>query len=213
MLPVVSIVGTAHSGKTTFLEKLIKELKKRGYRVATVKHTSHDVSFDKPGKDSFRHVRAGSVAAAVSTDKEFALIKPIDEIPTIDDIVHYFGDSYDILLTEGFKRGSAPKIEVHRKEVGPPLAGGLTELIAVLSDEPLDVSVPQYSLEDYTAIADMLEEQHIKPCRQRVTVFADDRLLTGVEDENELSEKIIALLAPYLNKAREIRRLDIYLRR
>jgi len=70
MPPVVSIVGRAKSGKTTLLERLIGELTSRGYRVATIKHTPQGMSFDKPDKDSWRHLQAGSKATiACSPDK------------------------------------------------------------------------------------------------------------------------------------------------
>ena len=41
MIPIISVVGKSNVGKTTLLEKLLPELKKRGYRVATIKHDVH----------------------------------------------------------------------------------------------------------------------------------------------------------------------------
>ena len=120
MPPVVSIVGKSKSGKTTLMEKLIGELKSRGYRVATIKHTHHRLTFDEPHKDSWRHIQAGSEATVISSPDKVALMKPVTQEPTVDEIAHLIGEDYDIVLTEGFKRGNAPKIEVHRKEVGLP---------------------------------------------------------------------------------------------
>jgi molybdopterin-guanine dinucleotide biosynthesis protein MobB len=60
MTPVVSFVGNSGVGKTTFLEKLIREFKSRGYRVAAVKHDAHRFEIDYPGKDSWRLTQAGS---------------------------------------------------------------------------------------------------------------------------------------------------------
>jgi molybdopterin-guanine dinucleotide biosynthesis protein B len=54
MPPVVSIVGKSKSGKTTFVEKLVQELKSRNYRVATIKHIPRGINFDEPGKDSWQ---------------------------------------------------------------------------------------------------------------------------------------------------------------
>jgi len=42
MIPIISVVGKSDSGKTTLIERIIPELTKRGYRVATVKHDVHD---------------------------------------------------------------------------------------------------------------------------------------------------------------------------
>ena len=60
MPPIISIVGKSNSGKTTFLEKVVRELKRRGYRVAVVKHSTHDIKIDQPGKDTWRLAQAGS---------------------------------------------------------------------------------------------------------------------------------------------------------
>jgi molybdopterin-guanine dinucleotide biosynthesis protein MobB len=52
MIPIISIVGKSDAGKTTLIEKLVVELKRRGYRVATIKHDAHQFEIDHPGKDS-----------------------------------------------------------------------------------------------------------------------------------------------------------------
>jgi len=136
MLPIVSIVGKSKSGKTTLIEKLIRELNSRGYRVGTIKHTPEGMSFDEPGKDSWRHIDAGSEATAVSSPDKIVLIQPVAHDITLDEIAHFLGEDYDIILTEGFRQGSAPKIEVHRREVGLPLSN-IKKLIAIASDETL----------------------------------------------------------------------------
>ncbi len=156
MPPIVSIVGRAKSGKTTLIEKLIEELKSRGYRVATIKHASQGMTFDEPDKDSWRHIQAGSEATAVTSPDRVVLIKPVAEEATLDEIVPLFGEDYDIILAEGFKRGDAPKIEVHRREVGLPL-NNVKKLIAIVSDEPLETKARQFSLEDVKGLADLLE--------------------------------------------------------
>ena len=64
---ILSIVGKSKSGKTTLVEKIIAELKRRNYRVATIKHHSHPgFEIDHPGKDSWRHAQAGSDHAVVA---------------------------------------------------------------------------------------------------------------------------------------------------
>ncbi len=76
MPPIVSVIGNSESGKTNLIEKLIQELKSRGYRVATIKHIPQGVNFDEPGKDSWRHIQAGSEATAISSSDRIVLIKP-----------------------------------------------------------------------------------------------------------------------------------------
>ena len=162
MPPVVSIVGQSKSGKTTLIEALISELKSRGYRIATMKHSVHRLNFDKPDKDSWRHIQAGSDATAVVSPDQVVLIKLTAQESDLNDIARLLGEDYDIILTEGFKQSSAPKIEVHRKAVGPPLSQ-INNLIAIATDEPLETNTRQFSLRDIKGLADLLENSFIKP--------------------------------------------------
>jgi molybdopterin-guanine dinucleotide biosynthesis protein MobB len=161
MPPIVSIVGESKSGKTTLIEMLISELKSRGYRVATIKHSVHSLSFDKPGKDSWRHIQAGSAATAIVSPDEVVLIKTVTAKPELNEIARLFTDEYDIILAEGFKQSSAPKIEVHRKAAGPPLSH-VNNLIAIATDEPLETDIRQFPLNDIKGLADFLESGFIK---------------------------------------------------
>ena len=85
MSPVVSIIGRSKSGKTSLIEKLVAELKLRGYRVATIKH-AQEIDFE-PGKDSWRHLQAGSEATIVISPDEAVLVKPVTAVDALDDIV------------------------------------------------------------------------------------------------------------------------------
>jgi len=162
MPPVISIVGESKSGKTTLIEALISELKSRGYRLATIKHSVHRLNFDKPEKDSWRHIQAGSDATAIVSPDQVVLIKVAAQEPDLNEIARLLGDDYDIILTEGFKQSSAPKIEVHRKAVGPPL-NQINNLIAIATDEPLETKTRQFSLHDIKGLADLVENSFIRP--------------------------------------------------
>lgn len=161
MPPIISIVGKSSTGKTTFLEKLISELTHRGYRVATIKHSHHSISFDNPNKDSWRHAQAGAVATMVSSTTELQIIKPVPRELTVEELARHLGDDYDIILSEGFSRGKAPKVEVHRKEAGP-LLDVAANLFAVVTDEPLDTDAKQFALDDIKGITDLIIENFIK---------------------------------------------------
>jgi len=161
MPQIISVVGESKSGKTTLIEMLISELKSRGYRVATIKHSVHRLSFDKPSKDSWRHIQAGSDATAIVSPDQVVLIKPVSEEPDLKEIARLFGENYDIILAEGFKRSQAPKVEVHRKAVGLPLSR-ISNLIAIATDEPLETKTRQFSLNDIKGLADFLESDFIK---------------------------------------------------
>jgi molybdopterin-guanine dinucleotide biosynthesis protein MobB len=162
MPPIVSIVGESKSGKTTLIGMLISELKSRGYRVATIKHTIHHLGFDKAGKDSWRHIQAGSTATAIVSPDEVVLIKKVTAEPDLNEVASLFGEDYDIILAEGFKQSSAPKVEVHRKAAGPPLSR-VDNLIGIATDELLESGTRQFPLNDIKGLADFLESGFIKP--------------------------------------------------
>jgi molybdopterin-guanine dinucleotide biosynthesis protein B len=212
MPPIVSIVGKSKSGKTTLIEKLVRELKSRGYRVATVKHAPEGMSFDEQGKDSWRHINAGSEATAVSSPDKVVLIKPVAHDITLDEIAHFFGEDYDIILTEGFKQGSAPKIEVHRKEVGPPLSD-IKKIIAIATDETLETKKRQFSLEDISGLADFLEKGFIKPQRERLALYVNNVPISLSVFPREIITNIVLALAAPLKGVGKVRSLEIFLRR
>ncbi len=91
MPPIVSIVGKSKSGKTTLIEGLVRELKSRGYRAATIKHTPQGMTFDVPDKDSWRHIQAGSEVTLISSPDRVVLIKPVAQALTLDELSHLIG--------------------------------------------------------------------------------------------------------------------------
>ena len=163
-IPAIAFVGRSKSGKTTLLEKLIPELKRRGYRVAAVKHTAHPIEPDAPGKDSYRLAQAGAdpvILAAPETTVEEALAGV---------------RAVDLVLVEGYKRADVPKIEVQRSrgagERGLALSaaeGSRGELVcadderlsAIVSDRRFDVDVPQFGPEDVAGLADWIEGEFL----------------------------------------------------
>jgi molybdopterin-guanine dinucleotide biosynthesis protein B len=212
MPPVVSIIGRPKSGKTTLIEKLIRELSSRGYRVATVKHIYHGMSFDKPGKDSWRHLEAGSMMTiAISRDK-MVFIRPLAKEATLSEIVRILAEDCDLILTEGFKYHDAPKIEVRRREVGPPLSG-LKKLIAVVTDEPLETGVRKFSSADTKGLADFIETGFIKSQRERLTVYVNGVPLSLSTFPRKFVASTILAMVSSLKGVGEVESLDIFLRR
>lgn len=160
-MPVVlSVVGRSNSGKTTLLEKLIPELKRRGHRVAVIKHSVREIDLDQPGKDSWRLAKAGSDAVVVGAPRRVALVKKTEGDPTLEELLSLIGDDYDLILVEGYKHSRIPKIEVHRRVLGD-LVCSPEELFAVVTDEPLDIAVSQFSIEQGVALADLIEDRFL----------------------------------------------------
>ena len=160
MIPVISIVGKSGAGKTTLLEKLIRELKARGYRVATVKHDAHSFEIDHPGKDTWRHAQAGSDHVVIASPHRIAHIQRIERELTLPEIAATIND-VDLILTEGYKRGPAPKIEVSRAETGNELLCTRQELVALATDQHFDMDVPQFGLEDAKGLVDLIVIQFL----------------------------------------------------
>ena len=156
----MSFVGKSGVGKTTALELVIRELKRRGHRVGTVKHDTHGFDMDRPGKDSWRHAEAGSDAVAVSGPHKMALIRRLDEEMALDELVRLMGD-VEIVLTEGYKRGDKPKIEVTRQERGTGLLCRAEELVGVMTDYPVETPVPLFALDDAAGVVDLLEKLYL----------------------------------------------------
>lgn len=165
-VPIVSMVGKSGVGKTTALELVIREIKQRGYRIGTVKHDTHGFEVDKPGKDSWRHGQAGSDAVVISGPRKMALIRQLDRELALDEIVELMGD-VDLVITEGYKRGEKPKIEVTRQARGTDLLCTADELIGIMADYPVDLPVPQFALEDAAGIVDLLEKLYLQNTDER----------------------------------------------
>ncbi len=212
MPPIVSIIGKSSSGKTTLIEKLLQELKSRGYKVATIKHTSQNLTFDEPGKDSWRHIQAGSESTIISSPDKLVLIKPIKKEPSLEQIARLAGEDYDLILTEGFREGNMPKIEVHRQEAGPPFAP-TKKLFAIVSDEPLKTKRRQFSPDDIKGLADLLEQGFIKPQRERLSLYVNNTPISLSSFPREIIGNILLALASSLKGVKEIKSLEIFLKR
>ena len=161
--PIVSIVGKSNSGKTTLLEKLIPELVKRGYRVATIKHNVHGFDIDHEGKDSWRHKKAGASTTVILSASRVALIEDLDHDHSLDEIRDKYIKSADIILAEGYKGNPFPKIEVFRSALKRDLLCNKEDnLLAVASDIKLDIGVPCFDINDAQRLVDLIENKFLK---------------------------------------------------
>jgi molybdopterin-guanine dinucleotide biosynthesis adapter protein len=161
MIPIVSIVGKSGAGKTTLLEKLIPELKRRSYRVATIKHDAHQFEIDHPGKDSYRHFHAGADWTIIGSPAKLALVRRLDRELTLDEIAALITD-VDIILTEGYKREAHRRIEVSRRERTTELISKPEELLAIATDYPIELDVPVYDLDDAAGLVDLIEREVLR---------------------------------------------------
>src|SRR5947209_596938 len=118
---VIGLAGWSGAGKTTLLRRLIPALVADGLRVSTLKHAHHAFDIDQPGKDSWEHRQAGATEVLISSAQRWALMHELRGAPEpeLSDLLGRLSP-VDLVLIEGFKRGSQPKIEVHRVGNGKP---------------------------------------------------------------------------------------------
>lgn len=154
MTPVVSFVGYSNSGKTTFVVKVIQELKKRGCRVAIIKHDGHDFEMDHEGTDTWKHRQAGADVVCIASSHKFAMIETTPQPVPLDAIIAKI-DQVDLILTEGFKQELKPQIEVNRP--GAICIGRKDHTIAVVADAVIYPGIPHFGFAEVSKVADLLE--------------------------------------------------------
>ena len=155
-VPILTFVGRSNSGKTTLIERLLPELVRAGYRVATVKHAGHGFDLDTEGKDSWRHKRAGASTVVVVSKGSLALFSDVPDQVKVEEIRDRFVDQQmDLIIAEGWKSEGYPKIVVIRGQLGevPISPDGL---LAVVSNEPIDLPVACLHPDDIPAIAELV---------------------------------------------------------
>jgi len=159
---VFGITGWKNSGKTTLTERLVAELTRRGYSIATVKHAHHAFDIDKEGTDSWRHRAAGAREVAIVSGHRWALMHELrnEGEPSLSDVLARLSPC-DLVLVEGYKREPHKKIEARRlgaKET-TPLSATDPNIVAIASDHPVsDATIPVLDLDDVATIADFIED-------------------------------------------------------
>jgi molybdopterin-guanine dinucleotide biosynthesis protein MobB len=213
MRPIISIVGKSGSGKTTLLENLISELKRRGHKIAVVKHSHHATELDDVTKDTWRLSQAGSDISAIQSPNNLAIFRRIDYYFDPQEISNFILWDYDIILTEGFKGSDYPKIEVHRREQGKDLITDLQQLLAVVTDEPLEIDVPQFSQNEVPEIADLIEVLLVQHSEDDVDLIVNGAY-TPISPllKDVLTHTLLAMI-PRPKDNNELKNLHISLRR
>lgn len=151
--PMVAVTGWSGSGKTSFLRGLIPALKRRGFRLAALKHDSHGFEMDREGKDTWLLRRAGAEAVAILGSGQWAALGQGERGL---DALRRSLPPVDLILAEGFKRSPLPKLEICRAAAGQGRIIRDDSLLAVVTDRRLEEAVPQFGLEDYEGCAELL---------------------------------------------------------
>lgn len=157
--PVVGFAAYSGTGKTTLLIRLLRIFTARSLRVGVVKHAHHTFEIDYPGKDSYELRHAGASQVLVGSRQRWALMaempEPLDSALAYH-LEHLDRATLDLVLVEGFKPESIPKIELHRPSLGNPLIyPDDPDVIAVATDALLADTppLPVLDLNDAEGIA------------------------------------------------------------
>ncbi|WGW04834.1 molybdopterin-guanine dinucleotide biosynthesis protein B [Tropicibacter oceani] len=157
-MKLYGVTGWKNAGKTGLMERLVTEITGRGFSVSTVKHAHHSFDVDHPGKDSHRHRVAGASEVILASRNRVAHMTELrgEDEPKLSDLLPRLAP-VDLVLIEGYKRDSHPKVEAFRAVTGNTLiAPGDPTIRAVASDVPLDMDRPVFDLDDTKAIADFI---------------------------------------------------------
>ena len=159
--PVLGFAAYSGTGKTTLLSQLLPILKAGGLRVAMIKHAHHDFDIDQPGKDSYELRKAGADQMLVASSFRRALVTETPEAaePVLDDLMNSLNlDVLDLVLVEGFRHLSFPKIELHRPSTGKSLIFPDDDnVLAIASDEIIETGdLPLLDLNKPDVIAEFI---------------------------------------------------------
>lgn len=157
---IINIVAECSGvGKTTLAEGIIKELKKKGYSIATIKHDVHGFDMDKKGKDTYRHREAGADTVIISSKNRMAMIKEVEEEMGLDSLIKIVKDK-DFVIIEGYKKSDLKKIEVYREGISTSIITPKGNLICIASDKNIIIDgVKVIHINDYINLSNMLIDE------------------------------------------------------
>lgn len=161
-IPVLGICAQSSGmGKTTLLTALLPVLIQRGIRLSLIKQTHAEFDIDRPGKDSYRLREAGAAQVLLSSPKRWVLMTEqscgMDDERLLEMVQHLNPCLADLVLVEGFRHASIPKIEVFRAGGDQsPLAPFDAAILAMVTDTPVAFDIPQFNPEETLRIADFI---------------------------------------------------------
>ena len=161
---LIGFAAYSGTGKTTLIKDVVMILKKSNYRVSVIKHAHHNFDIDQPGKDSYEIRKSGAENMLISSKHRWALMHENmnnNEL-TLIDLINLLGKiKYDLILVEGFKAESFPKIELYRKEVSKDrglLSSSDKNVVAIATEQKtkLETSLPVLDINNPQNIVDFI---------------------------------------------------------
>ena len=163
MFNIVAIVGLKKAGKTTLISKIVNQLSSWNYRIGVLKHDIHGFQMDYPNTDTYIIRNSGAVEVAISNQDMFAYIRKNEKELDIDEIAMEYFKDIDLLILEGYKTSSYPKIEVVKDE---PILSEKDNVIAYVSDKKINTSLPVFHKEEIERISLFLKERFLEKSKE-----------------------------------------------
>jgi molybdopterin-guanine dinucleotide biosynthesis protein B len=153
-----SLVGEC-AEKSELVRRLVVELVGRGLRVSTIKRVSDAVDLERQGSGTWKHRAAGAAEVMIASASRFALLHempPDTKEPEVADLLAHM-TVVDIVLLDGFRRSTYPKMEVVPAGQDEALLAPTDPMVlAVTSDLPVAADVPCLALLNIGALADFV---------------------------------------------------------
>ena len=199
-IPVIAFAAYSGTGKTTLIEKLIRELKTRGLRLAVIKHDGHKFEIDHEGKDSWRFAQAGADITMISSAEKTAYIEQGGlSLEQLLGMVH----DVDLILVEGYKNKDLPQIGIARKETGKGFTADVSRFLALVTDMEVEADVPCFGLEDIVGITKFILEKMTVKHTNDFTHFNDEGRARMVDVGEKPESRRTAIAAARVLVSRE----------
>lgn len=208
MPSIISIVGKSGAGKTALLERLIPQLKGRGYKIGVIKHCSHSFELDRPGKDSWRLSQVSDIVLLHSA-QEMAIIRK-GKAPSFEELPRYIADEIDLLFVEGYREGKV-KIEVYRSDLGDLLCPS-ESLWAIVGDKPLDLPIPYFSWQEIDKLSELIERTFLSLKDNKVELFVDGLPLTLTPFVQDFVARTVVGMVSALKGGEGAKRIEVRVR-
>lgn len=160
MSKIIAFVGGSNSGKTTLIQKIVPELKKRGYSLCVIKHIHGDLQLDKKGKDTQKFAKAGADMVMMQNKDTLAMVKKLKKEEKIEEIIKKYALGYDLVIVEGFKKSNLPQVWVYSENTDVKI--NRKKIIAVVGKKVTGLNAPVFGKRDFKKIADFIEKRIIR---------------------------------------------------
>ena len=198
-IPVIAFAAYSGTGKTTLIEKLVRELKNRGLRIAVIKHDGHRFEIDHEGKDSWRFAKAGADITVISSSEKTAYVEQGElTLEQLLDMIH----GVDLILVEGYKNEKLPQIGIARAATGKGFPFEPEHFIALVTDMKMDTDVPCFGLDDIVPVADFILERTAMKNTSDFTHFNEEgrAKMVDVGEKPESRRTAVAATRVLVNK-------------